>query len=173
MFFCVRYPGRIEGSWVDQPEESLRVRLPPLDRTSGSYTKKAYFPTEEKTVILKFFSEPRMESVSNNSMKNTVISARSCNLRKIVFSRNKIKYFFQPQNSAKHNLERKVPSSSLHCSKTRHEVHDTTQPLSLAHPNKQFALSGCAVIAVVRSGFEFQCLPSLILQNSHLLTVVI
>ena len=66
-----------------------------------------------------------------------------------------------------------MPSSSQHCCNTRRKLHGTTRPLSLIHPNEQFALSGCAEVAVVYSGFEFQCLPSLILQYSHLLTIVI
>ena len=49
------------------PEISFKI-IQFFDTTSGSY---------EKTVNLSL-SEPRMESVSNNSVKNTVISARSC-----------------------------------------------------------------------------------------------
>ena len=48
------------------PTDSLGSHPPKA--TSGSYEKTANFVR----------SEPRMESVSNNSVKNTAISARSC-----------------------------------------------------------------------------------------------
>ena len=88
---CTRLP-RTAQCWMFDPSTRLRHALPRDNKAACSYIKlvrAVHWPcivlfllyctsgSYEKTVNLSL-SEPRMESVSNNSVKNTVISARSC-----------------------------------------------------------------------------------------------